>query len=101
MRVHMISSNHISYTDGTSLSGANQTQTTLAILENEMTAIQSKILKNVNGSPQTRRRAWARNKSTILKLRDDLKESRDNLIAALSANNSWEFLILLWESLFG
>ncbi|KAN0102667.1 hypothetical protein V8E51_010980 [Hyaloscypha variabilis] len=50
--------------------------------------IQKKILKNVNGTLRARRRAWARNKSTIYRLRDTLKESRENLLAALTANSS-------------
>ncbi|KAG4441393.1 hypothetical protein IFR05_003150 [Cadophora sp. M221] len=51
--------------------------------------IQIKLLKNLNGgTSRARRRAWTRNKSKILALRDVLKECRDNLSVALSAKNS-------------
>ncbi|KAH7418993.1 kinase-like domain-containing protein [Cadophora sp. MPI-SDFR-AT-0126] len=51
--------------------------------------IQIKLLKNLDGGrSRAHRRAWARNKSKILVLRDVLKECRDNLSVALSAKNS-------------
>ncbi|KAH7343030.1 hypothetical protein BKA65DRAFT_552634 [Rhexocercosporidium sp. MPI-PUGE-AT-0058] len=57
--------------------------------------IDLKLLKTNGSTSRTRRRAWARHKSKIHTLRDALKECRENLMAALSANSSgWMFGII-------
>ena len=50
--------------------------------------IKVKILRNINGTQKAKRRAWARNKSKLLRLGEGLKEIRNNLMVAIGANNS-------------
>ena len=51
--------------------------------------IETKLLKHTVGeTSKARRRAWGRNKSKIQRFRDDLLQSRENLLAALTANSS-------------
>lgn len=49
--------------------------------------IQVKILRNVNSTSRARRRAWTRNKSKICSIVDALKEYRQILLTAISANS--------------
>lgn len=49
--------------------------------------IQVNLAKNVHGTSRARRRVWARNKSKIYEIENELKEHRANLTAALSANS--------------
>ena len=49
--------------------------------------VQIRLLKNAEGTSRVRRRAWARNKSKILRLQDALKEHRAELVAAMTASN--------------
>jgi hypothetical protein len=49
--------------------------------------IQVKILQNVDGTSRARRRAWTRNKSKICSIVDALKEHRQNILTAISANS--------------
>ena len=62
------------------LSGAERTIQRLNQL------VQVRLLKKVEGTSRVRRRAWARNKSKILKLQDALKEHRAELVAAMTAS---------------
>ena len=48
--------------------------------------VQIRLLKKVESTSRVRRRAWARNKSKILKLQDALKEHRAELVAAMTAS---------------
>ena len=47
--------------------------------------LQAKVLRNVDGTSRARRRAWARDKSKIYKIREALKEHRLDLMAAMGA----------------
>lgn len=49
--------------------------------------VQIRLLRKVEGTSRFRRRAWARNKSKILKLQDTLREHRAELVAAMTASN--------------
>lgn len=49
--------------------------------------VQGKLVKNIHGTSRARRRLWARNKSKIDRIQNELKEHRANLTAALSAKN--------------
>ena len=52
--------------------------------------IQVKLLRSTKGgTSRARRRAWATNKSKVSRLHVALKEHRENLLVALSANSSW------------
>ena len=57
--------------------------------------IQVKILKNKNGSWRARKRAWFRNRSRLMRLRDSLRESKNELSIAMSANSSYAALPIL------
>ena len=50
--------------------------------------IQVKLLKNIEGTQRAKRRAWAQHKSKLFRLGESLKDSRSNLLVAMSANAS-------------
>lgn len=49
--------------------------------------MQVKLLRSADCSTRTRQRAWARNQSKVNRAKGKLKESRTNLIAAVSASS--------------
>lgn len=57
---------------------------TLGQLDN---IIKNDLLREHNSTIRVGRRAWARNRSMVLRLQDTLKENRLSLLAAMSANN--------------
>jgi hypothetical protein len=65
---------------GTTLSRGQQ------IIEQLHQLVTVKLVKHGRGSDRARRRAWVRNKSKVLRLRDSLKEARETIVVALTAN---------------
>lgn len=49
--------------------------------------VKNKILRNANGTPRARRRAWVKNRSKICRIQDALKEHRLNLLAAMGSSS--------------
>ena len=49
--------------------------------------VKTKLLRNADGGPRARRRAWVRNKSKVCKIQKALKEHRLNIVAAMGATN--------------
>ena len=60
--------------------------------------LQVKFLRNIHSTSRARKRAWARNRSKVYKMQNDLKELRASLIAAMGASSllvCWCYLSLL------
>jgi hypothetical protein len=56
------------------------------IIEELHQVITVKLVRRGDGSGRARRRAWLRNKQKIVRLRDNLKDAREALLGALSAD---------------
>ena len=50
--------------------------------------VQTKLIRNVHGTPQARQGAWTRNKSKVHRLKTELKDKIASLTAALSASSA-------------
>ncbi|KAN0098306.1 hypothetical protein V8E51_013969 [Hyaloscypha variabilis] len=67
--------------------------------------IKAKLLTSIHGGTErARRRAWGRNKSKVQKFRIAILESKENLVAALSANSSFAIqahasLSTIWQKI--
>ncbi|MCJ1429915.1 hypothetical protein MMC29_007830 [Sticta canariensis] len=49
--------------------------------------VQVELVKNMHGTSRARKRAWARNKSKVYKMQNELKELRASLTAAMGASS--------------
>lgn len=61
--------------------------TAKSTLEKLSQLVQVKLLKNIHGTSRARKRAWARNKSKVYKMQNELKELRASLKAAMGASS--------------
>ena len=65
--------------------------TAKSTLEKLNQLVQVKLVKNMHGTSRARKRAWARNKSKVYKMQNELKELRASLTAAMGAS-----CLLVW-----
>lgn len=69
-----------------SVAVATTLSTAKSTLEKLNQLVQVKLLKNMHGTSRARKRAWARNKSKVYKMQNELKELRASLTAAMGAS---------------